>query len=274
MLSGVEAVIVDESFNVGSSVSAEVLKVGQRVHWWLKERCTSAWKSFLGQNLGTQGHPIFWQRVGDAILKMLVKRSFPVIRQEAAVEGIPTINHQEMNALRYAAGYVPRALKKKLIKSANPLKHQLLLCLLDLLDDGDERRTDSEEWLDLVDRGGLTRVNDTAFQVFLAMELELRKHLQSQCIPNFKAEVRKQILENEDVSFYWSILSCDWEVDESQALLELVVDLFLTIRGFSYASAWMEKYKAATAKTLQKSKGFRKTLVATKTSTSNTSATD
>ena len=78
-----------------------------------------------------------------------------------------------MNALRYAAGYVPRALKKKLIKSANPLKRQLLLCLLDLLDDGDERRTDSEEWLDLVDRGGLTRVNDTAFQVFLAMELEL-----------------------------------------------------------------------------------------------------
>ena len=138
--SGVEAVIVDESFNVGSSVSAEVLKVGQRVHRWLKEpsnfdqadqfsksvvsqlqwcipasdrfksvqsrrermwgdyhqlHCssayTSAWKIFLGQNLGTQGHPIFWQRVGDAIFKMLVKRSFPVIRQEAAVEGIPTI---------------------------------------------------------------------------------------------------------------------------------------------------------------------------------------
>ena len=39
----------------------------------------------------------------------------------------------------------------------------------------------------------------------------------------------------------WSILSCDWEVDENQALLELVVDLFLTIRGFSYASAWMLK---------------------------------
>ena len=41
----------------------------------------------------------------------------------------------------------------------------------------------------------------------------------------------------------------EWEVDESQALLELVVDLFLTIRGFCYASAWMEKYIAATAKT-------------------------
>ena len=123
---------------------------------------------------------------------------------------------------------------------------------------GMEGHTDSEEWLDLVDRGELTRVNETAFQVFLATELELRNSLHSQHIPNFKAKVRKEILENEDIAFYWSILSCDWEVDASQALLELLVDLFLTIRGFSYASAWMEKYKAATAKTLQKVKGVRK----------------
>lgn len=264
MLSGVEAVIGDKSFMVDSTISSEVLKVGTKVHQWLKEtnnfnqadqfaksivrqlqscipasdrfksvqsrrermwgnyhrvRCslayTSAWKSFLGHNLETEGHPIFWQRVGDSILKALIEKSFPVIRQEAAVKSAPTISHQEMNALRYAAGYVPRALRKKLIKSANPLKRQLLLCLLDVLDDGDEGHTDSEEWLDLVDRGGLTRVNETAFQVFLAMELELRNHLQSQHIPNFKTEVRKEILENEDVAFYWSILSCDWEVDES-----------------------------------------------------------
>jgi len=42
----------------------------------------------------------------------------------------------------------------------------------------------------------------------------------------------------------------------SEALLELLVDLFLTIRGFSYASAWVEKYKTASAKTLQKSRGI------------------
>ena len=37
LLSGVEAVIGDESFNVGSSISAEVLKVGQKVQKWLQE---------------------------------------------------------------------------------------------------------------------------------------------------------------------------------------------------------------------------------------------
>ena len=74
-----------------------------------------------------------------------------------------------------------------------------MLCLLDVLDDRDEGHTDSEKWLDLVDREGLTRVNEMAFRVSLAMELELRNHLQSQHIPNFKTEVRKKILENEDV---------------------------------------------------------------------------
>jgi len=97
-----------------------------------------AWKSFLCPNLGTLGHPIFWKCVGDHLFKSLIKKSFPVIRQEAEVDDTltPTISYQEMNALRYgyATGYVPRALCKKLEKSANPLKGQLLLCLVDALD--------------------------------------------------------------------------------------------------------------------------------------------
>ena len=112
-------------------------------------------------------------------------------------------------------------------------------------------------------------VNKKAFQAIildLAMKIELRKHLQSQDIPNFKTEVKKDILENGDVTFYWSLLSCDWE-DESETLL----DLFLTIRGFSYASTWVEKYKTASAKTLQKSKGLRKSLITTKFSNTSTS---
>ena len=135
-----------------------------------------------------------------------------------------------------------------------------------MLDNGDEEHTDSEDWIELIDRGGLTRINDIAFQVFLAMEVELRKHLNSQCVPNFKMTITKKVLENEDVAFYWSILSADWEERDSQDLLELVVNMFITIRGFSYASAWVEKYKTASAKSLQKSKGLRKTLIGGKVS--------
>ena len=38
----------------------------------------------------------------------------------------------------------------------------------------------------------------------------------------------------------------------------MIVDLWVTMRGFSYASAWNEKYKQAKQKTTRKSKGVRK----------------
>ena len=165
-------------------------------------------------------------------------------------------NH-EVKALRYAAGYVPRAIQHKLqTQNMSPLKEQLLLCMYDLLDDGDEESVPSAEWIDLRNRGGLTHVNELTFQVFLAMELEFRKHLSAQKTPNFKTDVSTKLKQNEDVQFYWSTVSGDWDETVSEELLEEIVKLFTTIRGFSYASAWVEKYKTANAKTLEKSKGL------------------
>ena len=95
------------------------------------------------------------------------------------------------------------------------------------------------------------------------------KHLQPQQPPNLH-KVTEHILKNEDVQFHWCIHWCivasDWEEEETEALLQLVVNMWITIRRFSYASAWMEKFKSAHAKSLQKSKGLRKKLI-TKEST-------
>ena len=43
-----------------------------------------------------------------------------------------------------------------------------------------------------------------------------------------------------DVQFNWSMVAADWEEEEAQALLELVVDLWITIRGFSFTSTWIK----------------------------------
>ena len=93
-----------------------------------------------------------------------MKEKCPV-SESAGAEQQPSITKQELNALRYAAGYIPRALSKKLKKSAHPLKDELQLCLLDLLDDGDEEGGTAEEWLNLVDRGSLKHVNESTFQI-------------------------------------------------------------------------------------------------------------
>ena len=74
--------------------------------------------------------------------------------------------------MRYAAGYIPRALKK-LLKSTHHLNKDILLYILNLLDDGDEDQNDLQDWLQLVERWGLTRVNNTTFKMFVAVEYEL-----------------------------------------------------------------------------------------------------
>ena len=105
-------------------------------------------------------------------------------------------------------------------------------------------------------------VNEMAFQAILAMEVVLRRHLHThQMPPNFKEVVSKEPHESEAVTHHWSHLADNWEEDDSQLLFEMVVDLFVTMRGFSCASAWIEEYKATTATTLQKSKGILKGLL-------------
>ena len=81
-------------------------------------------------------------------------------------------------------------------------------------------------------------------------------------VSRFQILIAKAIIRNEDVQFLWSILSADWEDNTATALLQMVISEWVKIRGFSYASCWIEKYKSTQRKTLQKSKGVRKQLLA------------
>ena len=89
------------------------------------------------------------------------------------------------------------------------------------------------------------------------VEVELRSHLQSE---NIKENAINGIVQYEEVLFYWEIISGMWEVEERDALLQMITEKWVTIRGFSYASAWMESHKQMVKKGVQKSKGIRKKL--------------
>ena len=94
------------------------------------------------------------------------------------------------------------------------------------------------------------------------MELEIRSHLQVDvCKPvNFISDIAPTVKNSEDVLFFWSMLSSNWDEESSDTLFQMVVNLWLTVRGYSYTSAWIEKYKASQKKSTQKSKGIRKQL--------------
>ena len=77
--------------------------------------------------------------------------------------------------------------------------------------------------------------------------------------PPSKAEMIKIIVSNEDIQFYWLIATAEFEIDDKETLevlLAKIVEELLTIRGFSKAGAWMEKYKQTNKKTTQRARSL------------------
>ena len=124
---------------------------------------------------------------------------------------------------------------------------------------------ESSQWVEAVNRGGLVMVHDSMYCLFVAMELELRKHLSTMNASTFddslKALLFKELAGNEDVLFHWETISINWESTEASELLHIMIQQFVTVRGFSFARGFMELYKQSKKKSTQKSKALRKTLV-------------
>ena len=251
----------------------ECFRRSREMMWeaFFKVRSTQAfrtkWFKFLTESIQVSSSPIFHQFVVDRVFDVLIKRNSQLNVQEER-DFDASLTFEEKNALRYTAGYVIKALLRKLKRSADPLKKEMITCLSELNNNKDVSKDESEDWTSLVDRGGLTHVDDMTYGVFVSMELVVKiffeKH-PSQLV-RMKQELVKKITENEDVLFYWALLSAEWEEEESKAILVLITEHYITMRGFSFASGWIEKYKQAHKKSLQKSKGLRKQLLPTTSS--------
>ena len=108
------------------------------------------------------------------------------------------------------------------------------------------------EWLKTVDRGGLFYVSESTFLFFCAVELAaqafLPNHLHSSSESSRKG-LQDKIIADEDVQFYWSMVSVDLLDELSSELLQHIIDVWVKMRGFVLTSAWMEAYKRASQKT-------------------------
>ena len=53
-----------------------------------------------------------------------------------------------------------------------------------------------------------------------------------------------KLITEDDVKFYWTLISQDIEkADHAVELLADIAHMWVTIRGFSLASSWLEEYK-------------------------------
>ena len=176
---------------------------------------------------------------------------------------ITPITYEKGNAIRYVAGYVCRKIKEKIEVSKHQFKEALLLCMMDMCDEDDETIS-SADWLHAIDRGELCRVSEATVMLFHEIELLVRKIFNKEALQvteltcNLKQKVIESALTDENVHFHWCFISTDIEDGKATILLKMIIELHVTIRGFSFVKSFMELYKQATKKSTQKSKALRK----------------
>ena len=215
-----------------SSISASREALWRNYHQF---RCSqefhTKWTRFLQSALHSESTPIFYQFITEKVFENLLREHFPLPKPTPQAKETD-LTYEERNALRYAAGYIPRALTKKLKSSSHPIRKGMIICLTemtngpDAVDNGD----DSEDWLRQIDRGGLNHANSKLYMVVVAMELVLQRLLRAPEVvqPKLKARAMEEILQDEDVLFNWSLLSAGWETEEEEALLPLVSNMWIT----------------------------------------------
>lgn len=222
-------------------------------------RCSSTfrqrWQVVL-HSIGLKVDPVLSQVITSRMFDCIIKVKLPVVPQDIVqVEPGSELTYEEENAIRYVGGYIVKSLKQT-------VKNEDVLCALnDLVDDGTEEAEESEEWTGMIDRGGLTYITTSTFQYLCAIEHVLRGNFMNvkrahefDCC---KEKIKKSIESDADVQLCWTTVSTDMDDDTAETLSSLLVDKWISIRGFSFASGIMEQYKQQKKEGTQKAKRLR-----------------
>ena len=252
------------------TLTAQKRKLWQRFH---AERLSSfriLWTNFfLALDIGSTDY-LVTEYVNEKVMEMEVKATYEVEYEKVVVEDL---TEDEQNALRYAAGYVPKKLIEKFRKPTYTHPHkQDYLARLELLGEGltskelEKENTTfleyTKKWVTSVDRGGLFKITDEGYRLFYEIEQNVGKCLNKITVGDTegKAEIMAAIADDCDVQFHWSLIAVEIDDNVAKELLMQIVGLWLNIRGFSLAGAFVEQYKQITKTSTKRSTALRKQL--------------
>ena len=261
------------------SLAAKREKFWSAFHQMRLSAVPHIWERFLSP----QGIPLDHfsiQSVTQKLFERLLVRDFSVapaatnLPHSSSVHQVRddvSLAKDELSVLQYACGYVPCCLLKKLQRKSGTKYDQFVQCLGQMAVSSDVDEEDflayTKHWINKVNRGGLFQLNNNAFRFFVSIEKEVQSLLPDYMAKSdgdsstFKEAIVRCIMHQEDVEWNWTLLSqcIDAECDALE-LLQEIVTLWVTVRGFAITATWMETYKAATKKTTVKNPGLRKGL--------------
>ena len=229
------------------------------------------WEKFLSALHINQSDDILQQSVNQKIIEMILPTQLSTSAQTKPKTTIQ-LNKDELNALHYACGYVPHQLIRKYQKRVGCKCEKFVECLKEMALHGEatcaqdhDFQSYTRQWVEKVDRGGLFHLNDTAFDFFVSVEREVQAILPTYMSEHsagskddFKDKVIRAVIGSEDVHQNWALIShCLDSEDDALELLEDIVTLWVTVRGFSITETWLETYKAKQKKNTKKKPGLR-----------------
>ena len=190
-----------------------------------------------------------------------LKDKYPVHHDNQCTNLDLSFTMKKENAICYVGGYIIASLK-------NQEGNEELLVGLDTFIEKDTHEVaaiaTSAAWVEEVNRGGLTRITEEAYQFFVAMEGSVRSHLilsKAHVMDNTtKNRIKQEVFADSNVQFGWCLTGIILKVQEDAAeeLLEMCIDKWLTIRGHSFADSIQEMFKQQANKGTSKAKALRK----------------
>ena len=222
------------------------------------------WSKFSNSLVLSNEDPLLSQYIFEEGFRRVIDYKFKGVE---VTNTIKDLTWEEHNALRYTSGYVPYSLMKKIRRTSGPHNSDFLACLSEMgANDscsGEESFLDfTKMWILSKYRGGLFLIKDEVDSFFLELEKKTREYLPKLITPKLtKADTVEDLCKDDNVQFEWCMLSTGIEEElASQELLKKIIDLWLIIRGFSYAGAYVEQYKQCTKLSTKKTVGLRKGL--------------
>ena len=261
---------VIENAASSSKFSIQKPRIWREFH---KSRCSKLkkiWMEFMDclLNKETDSDPLLMQNIFEECFNLILKAKFKTGEQPSQVKELTS---DESNALRYVAGYVPHNLSKKLSKGKNhSYKASFLQCLHDMGVKGEDNsiveqsslQDFTKTWIHKINRGGLFFIKDEVMEFFFQLEIKVREYLPKlSSQKNGKETIVSELVEDNDIQFHWCLISTSIDDETaSQQLLRMVAELWLTIRGFSHAAAYVENYKQLTKIPIKRATRLRRGL--------------
>lgn len=228
------------------------------------------WDRFLCSLAIRAKDTLLQQSVNQQLFEMLLHKHFTTSLPPQNTTQSP-MSKDELNALQYACGYIPHILLKRYEKKSGRKYDKFLECLGDMAvpseNEHDGLLLYTREWISKVDRGGLFPLNEKSYLFFVSVEKQVRillpSHMTSASASreSLKKSVIEMVTSNDDVQWSWTLISeCIDSEEDAIELLQELVTLWVTVRGFSVTATWIETYKRESKKTTKKTPALRKGL--------------